>query len=50
MSTLVQLLSVWNHGRYVRKPRLPKGVSWVVRVERLSERFATRSPADLRVG
>lgn len=34
-----QILPVWN-GPTFRKPRLPKTLSWVVGVERLSERFA----------
>ncbi len=34
-----QMLSVWN-GPAFRKPCLPKAFSWVIGVERLSERFA----------
>jgi hypothetical protein len=33
-----QILPVWN-GPSFRKPRLPKAYSWVIGVERLSERF-----------
>src|SRR5262245_35014324 len=33
-----QILPVWN-GPVFRKPRLPKAFSWVIGVERLSDRF-----------
>lgn len=39
MEEKIQMLAVWN-GEAFRKPRLPKAFSWVVGVQRLSERFA----------